>query len=79
VFRVNPLGGPADHETAFSVSLDHTVWFHRPLRADDWHLQDVSCHGFTDGRGLAMGHVYAPDGTHAATLAQEILLRRRRG
>ena len=79
VFRVNPLGGPADHDTAFSVSLDHALWFHRPLRADEWHLQDVSCHGFVDGRGLAMGHVYAPDGTHAATLAQEILLRRRRG
>jgi acyl-CoA thioesterase II len=79
VFRVNPLGGPADHETAFSVSLDHTLWFHRALRADEWHLQDVTCHGFTDGRGLAIGHVHTPDGTHAATLAQEILLRRRRG
>jgi acyl-CoA thioesterase-2 len=45
---------------------------------DEWHLQDFSCHGFTDGRGLAIGHVFAPDGTHGATVAQEVLLRRRR-
>jgi acyl-CoA thioesterase-2 len=77
VFRVQPLGGPVDHDSAFSVSLDHTIWFHRPLQADEWHLQDLSCHGFTDGRGLAIGHVFAPDGTHAATVAQEVLVRRK--
>lgn len=79
VFRINPLGEAADHDTAFSVSLDHAIWFHRPLRADEWHLQDMSCHGFTDGRGLAIGHIFTPDGAHAATVAQEVLLRRRRG
>jgi len=79
VFRVRPLGQAADHDTVFSVSLDHTIWFHRPLQADAWHLQDMSCHGFVDGRGLAVGHVFAPDGTHAATVAQEVLLRERRG
>jgi acyl-CoA thioesterase-2 len=78
VFRTRPLGDDADHETMFSVSLDHTIWFHRPLDADAWHLQDFSCHGFVDGRGLAIGHVYGPDGTHAATVAQEVLVRRRR-
>jgi acyl-CoA thioesterase-2 len=62
----------------FSVSLDHTIWFHRPLRADDWHLQVFTCHGATSGRGLAIGHAFAPDGTHAATIAQEVLVRRRR-
>jgi acyl-CoA thioesterase-2 len=62
----------------FSVSLDHTIWFHQPVRADEWHLQDFTCHGFGDGRGLAIGHVFRPDGTHAATIAQEVLVRRRR-
>lgn len=81
VLRVKPLGPIPDEspwEHVFSVSLDHAVWFHRPLQADDWHLQDFSCHGFSDGRGLAIGHVFAPDGTHAATVAQEVLLRRLR-
>jgi acyl-CoA thioesterase-2 len=78
VFRTNPLGtGAVDHDSLFSVSLDHTIWFHRPLQADEWHLQDIHCHGFHGGRGLAIGHVFAPDGTHAATVAQEVLARRK--
>lgn len=60
------------------VSLDHTVWFHRPMEADRWHLHDVSCHHFAGARGLAVGHVFDGDGRHTATYAQEVLLRLRR-
>jgi len=67
----------AAREELSGVSLDHTVWFHHPLAADDWHLHDVSCHHFAGGRGLAVGHVFDQDGRHAATYAQEVLLRRR--
>ena len=63
---------------AYGASLDHTVWFHRPLRADAWHLYDFSCHGYLGGRGLSAGHVFTADGVHAATVAQEVLLRRAR-
>lgn len=62
-------------EFPFNASLDHTMWFHRPLRADRWHLHDMSCHSFVGGRGLAMGHVFSKDGVHVATLAQEALVR----
>ena len=47
------------------------VWFHRPLRADRWHLHDFSCHSFVGGRGLTIGHVFDLDGVHVATVAQE--------
>ena len=57
------------------ASLDHTIWFHRPLRADRWHLHDVTCHAFAGNRGLTLGHVFAADGSHVATFAQEFLLR----
>lgn len=69
---------PAWWDQVFAASLDHTVWFHRPVRADAWHLYDVSCHGYTGGRGLATGHVFSADGVHVATIAQEVLLRRGR-
>lgn len=59
----------------FNASLDHTIWFHRPVRADRWHLHDMSCHNFVGGRGLALGHVFSEDGVHVATLAQEVLMR----
>ena len=68
----------ADRDDMTGVSLDHTVWFHRPLLADDWHLHDVSCHHFAGARGLAVGHVFDAAGRHAATYAQEVLLRIRR-
>jgi acyl-CoA thioesterase-2 len=67
--------GIADGAATFDASLDHTIWFHRPVRADDWLLHDVSCHGYVGGRGLSIGHVFALDGMHVATVAQEVLLR----
>jgi acyl-CoA thioesterase-2 len=65
-------------EGRFTASLDHTIWFHRPVRADNWHLHDFSCHNFVGGRGLAIGHVFSPEGVHVATVAQEVLMRGRR-
>ena len=35
----------------FSASLDHAIWFHRPLRADAWHLYDFTCQTYVGGRG----------------------------
>jgi acyl-CoA thioesterase-2 len=63
------------HGITFVASLDHTIWFHRPLRADRWHLYDVTCHTYVGARGLSVGHVFALDGTHVATMAQEVLVR----
>ncbi len=59
----------------FSASLDHAVWFHRPLRADRWHLHDFACLTYVGTRGLSIGHVFADDGLHVATVAQEVLIR----
>lgn len=59
----------------FIASLDHSVWFHLPPRVDEWHLYDVSCLAYNGGRGLALGQVFRPDGTHVASFAQEALVR----
>ena len=64
--------------TVMGASLDHALWFHRPVRADDWVLLDLTGHGMRGSRGLATGPVFGADGTHAATIAQEGLLRVRR-
>jgi acyl-CoA thioesterase-2 len=69
---------PEESEQFFGTSLDHTIWFHRPMRADRWHLHDFTCHHFVGARGLAIGHVFSAEGEHVATVAQEVLLRRRR-
>jgi acyl-CoA thioesterase-2 len=35
----------------------------------------MTCHSYTGARGLSIGHVFAENGTHVATVAQEVLLR----
>jgi acyl-CoA thioesterase-2 len=57
------------------VSLDHAVWFHRPLRADEWLLYDVHSLVNTAGRGLLRGTMHGPDGRLGVSVAQEMVLR----
>lgn len=60
----------------FSASLDHATYFHRPMAADRWQLQTFTCHGLMSSRGVSVGYVFAEDGTHVATVVQEVLLRK---
>ena len=57
------------------ASLDHTVWFHRPFRADEWWLYDQWSPSATGGRGLSLARVFTRDGTLVASVAQEGLIR----
>jgi acyl-CoA thioesterase-2 len=57
------------------ASLDHSMWFHRPVRADDWILYAQHSPSATSGRGLGMGHMFTRDGRLVATTAQEGMVR----
>ena len=57
------------------ASLDHTIWFHRPFRADEWWLYDQFSPSAQGGRGLALARVFTQDGRLVATVAQEGLIR----
>lgn len=59
------------------ASLDHSMWFHRPARADDWILYAQESPSAQGGRGLAIGRMFAADGTLVATVAQEGMMRAR--
>ncbi len=77
---IHPLKVPESEydERFMGASLDHAMWFHRPIRADDWHLFEWTCHGLRGGRGMTVGNLFSTDGVHVATVSQEILLRERR-
>jgi acyl-CoA thioesterase-2 len=80
VRATHPAGeiDPKRHAEVFmGASLDHAVWFHRPLRADRWLLIDMKCESLTAVRGLTIGHVFDDHGRHVASVAQEALLRER--
>jgi acyl-CoA thioesterase-2 len=57
------------------ASLDHAVWFHAPARADEWFLYENDSPAASSGRALCLGQIWALDGTHIATVAQEGLIR----
>ena len=59
-----------------SASLDHAMWFHRPVDAAAWHLFDQESPSASAGRGMNFGYLYDPQGRLVATCAQEGLMRR---
>jgi acyl-CoA thioesterase-2 len=62
-------------EQWWGPSLDHAVWFHHPVRLDDWVLVDL-CPGVArGGRAFYTGTVHDRAGRLVASIAQEHVLR----
>ena len=61
-----------------SASLDHAMWFHRPVNIETWHLYAQDSPSASGGRGFIRGSIYAEDGTLVASVAQEGLIRLRK-
>jgi len=57
------------------ASLDHAMWWHRPVRVDQWLLYVQSAPSAHGGRGLSSARVYTQDGTLVASIAQEGMIR----
>lgn len=71
--------GTTEDRTKFQgASLDHSMWFHRPCDPTKWHWFDTRSHGLSGGRGFVTGDVISAAGIQVATIAQQVLLRRRR-
>jgi len=72
-----PHGVPIGSPDVQAASLDHSIWFHRPFRADEWMLYDQVSPSASGARGLAFGRVFTEDGRLVASVAQEGLIRPR--
>ncbi|MBC8090008.1 MAG: acyl-CoA thioesterase II [Phycisphaerae bacterium] len=59
------------------ASLDHSVWMHRPFRADEWLLYSVDSPIATGARGFVRGQIFSRSGELVASVAQEGLMRLR--
>jgi acyl-CoA thioesterase-2 len=59
------------------ASLDHTLWLHRPFRADEWLLYVSDTPAAFGARGYVRGQVFTRDGRLVASAAQEGLIRLR--
>jgi acyl-CoA thioesterase-2 len=58
-----------------AASLDHAMWFHRPVKADEWMLYVLDSPSAQGGRGLSLGRIYSRDGVLVASVAQEGTIR----
>jgi acyl-CoA thioesterase-2 len=57
------------------ASIDHAMWFHRPVRVDDWLLYVMDSPSASGSRGFARGSVFTRSGQLVGSTAQEGLLR----
>lgn len=59
------------------VSLDHTIYFHRPraLKADEWLFTEMESPWAGDGRGLVFQRIWNREGVLIASCVQEGLVR----
>ena len=56
------------------MSLDHAIWFHHPVRADDWLLFAQSSPFAASGRALSRAEVFDLNGRMVASTVQEGLI-----
>jgi acyl-CoA thioesterase II len=70
-----PHGASGFSNTVILASIDHAMWFHRPLRVDDWLLYAVESPSASGARGFARANLFARDGRLVASTAQEGLVR----
>ncbi|CAJ1950127.1 unnamed protein product [Sphenostylis stenocarpa] len=59
-----------------SVSLDHSMWFHRSVKADDWMLFTIFTPSAHSARVFVSGQMFNPKGELLVSLVQEGLARK---
>jgi acyl-CoA thioesterase-2 len=69
-----PLNNPQSRQ--LGSSLDHSMHFHRPFRADEWVLFEQEAASYSGSRSIASGKIFTKDGLLAVSVRQEALIRR---
>jgi acyl-CoA thioesterase-2 len=72
-----PHGTSIFDKSIQAASLDHAMWFHRPIRFDDWLLYSQDSPSASGARGMTRGAIYNRAGELVASVAQEGLIRKR--
>lgn len=69
-----PHGVSFDPRELQAASLDHSMWFHRPIKADQWMLLDEISPSASNARGFSIARVFQ-NGQLVCSAAQEGLIR----
>ena len=57
------------------ASIDHAMWIHRAVKADEWMLYALDSPSASGARGFSRGSIYSREGVLLASTAQEGLIR----
>ncbi|MEE4246014.1 MAG: acyl-CoA thioesterase II [Kangiellaceae bacterium] len=57
------------------ATIDHSMWFHRDFRFDDWLLYEINSPSASNQRGFVLGKIFNQQGELVASTAQEGVLR----
>ena len=75
VYMIDPAlqvhGHSMKARTHRSGTTDSSIWFHQPVRADQWNLLESTSPAGARGRGVVTASLIRADGVIAATLVQE--------
>jgi len=78
IYMIDPAlqvhGHSMQARTHRSGTTDSSMWFHQPVRADEWNVLESRSPAAARGRGLVTGSLIGADGVIAATLVQEGLI-----
>lgn len=57
------------------ATIDHSMWFHRPVKMDEWLLYVIDSPTSSNGRGLVRGEIFDQQGHLVASAVQEGVMR----
>lgn len=66
--------GRLESSVGMMVSLDHTIYFHRPreIKADEWLCAEMESPWAGEGRGLVLQKIWNRQGKLVASCVQEV-------
>lgn len=74
VAALAPHLSPVEIERMIIATLNHSMWFHRPAKTNEWLLFATDSPWAGQGRGLARGAIYNREGELIATAIQELMI-----
>ena len=57
------------------ATIDHSIWYHRPFKMDDWLLYAIESPTANNSRGLVRGEIFDRQGNLVASAIQEGVMR----
>jgi len=72
---LQPHGVAVNNPKLRIATIDHAIWFHKPVQMNEWHLYAMESPYSGNARGLVNGKIFNKQGELVASTAQEGLLR----